>query len=311
MKIVPNFGSEKITADWGVTGSAYGNGEIEFTDDNLSPRKTGPIEVFSPFANAEEQPSKDDLLDGRTLGDLSDLRVLEGTPVDYTSLTLNNFNFHFDEMKVTFLINVETTGLLGRIIPDTDYFELVSINFASFIGNPTIGQHEDTDGLTAYFTIGDPDPPNVGEFPDQIMEPDPPSPILIDITKMKADEFKKLPVKELATIDSKDIEKIEDPNLKKMINEKMIQKATDYVKQAPSKIKQQASPGMIFEEDPILSSTVRILLPPNLQIRNGVSPDDVVCNEGLELIKRATNGKPVCVLESTAELLLERGWAVP
>ena len=68
---------------------------------------------------------------------------------------------------------------------------------------------------------------------------------------------------------------------------------------------------MAFEEDPILSSTVRILLPPNLQIRNGVSPDDVVCNEGLELIKRATNGKPVCVLESTAELLLERGWAVP
>jgi len=156
-------------------------------------------------------------------------------------------------------------------------------------------------------------PPDVATAPSstsQVALPEDDTPTT-DVSKMKADEFKKLPVKELATIDSKDIEKIEDPNLKKMINEKMIQKATDYVKQAPSKIKQQASPGMVFEEDPILSSTVRILLPPNLQIRNGVSPDDVVCNEGLELIKRTTNGKPVCVLESTAELLLERGWAVP
>lgn len=47
---------------------------------------------------------------------------------------------------------------------------------------------------------------------------------------------------------------------------------------------------------------------PLSQQRDGVSPDEVVCNEGLELIMK-NNGQATCVKPETKQKLVERGWS--
>lgn len=49
---------------------------------------------------------------------------------------------------------------------------------------------------------------------------------------------------------------------------------------------------------------------PIKQIEQGVSADQIRCNEGLELIKKLTDGSPACVRPQTAQKLVERGWGV-
>jgi len=49
--------------------------------------------------------------------------------------------------------------------------------------------------------------------------------------------------------------------------------------------------------------------PPLKQMKNVIKPETVVCNEGLQLIFKSTDGSPACVKPETAEKLIERGWA--
>ena len=49
--------------------------------------------------------------------------------------------------------------------------------------------------------------------------------------------------------------------------------------------------------------------PPQQQLKNGFLPQQVICKEGLELIFKSTDGSPACVKPTTAEKLIERGWA--
>ena len=51
-------------------------------------------------------------------------------------------------------------------------------------------------------------------------------------------------------------------------------------------------------------------IPPVKQMKAGISPHDITCNEGLDLIFKSHNGKPVCVKPFTASILMERGWAM-
>ena len=51
------------------------------------------------------------------------------------------------------------------------------------------------------------------------------------------------------------------------------------------------------------------VLSPLKQMQSGVSADAVLCNEGLELIFKASDGSAACVMPSTATKLMERGWA--
>ncbi len=48
---------------------------------------------------------------------------------------------------------------------------------------------------------------------------------------------------------------------------------------------------------------------PLKQIAQGTPPDEVICNEGLQLIMK-NNGSPACVKTTTAEKLIERGWGI-
>jgi len=48
---------------------------------------------------------------------------------------------------------------------------------------------------------------------------------------------------------------------------------------------------------------------PRKQVAQGISPEQIICKEGLELIFKVTNGFPACVKPETALKLIERGWA--
>jgi hypothetical protein len=45
------------------------------------------------------------------------------------------------------------------------------------------------------------------------------------------------------------------------------------------------------------------------QMKSGVAPNEVVCNEWLKLFMKNSNGKAVCLTKSTSEILIQRGWA--
>jgi len=64
----------------------------------------------------------------------------------------------------------------------------------------------------------------------------------------------------------------------------------------------------IKAEDP---STINIFVPhesPRAQMKQGIPADEVVCKEGLELIKKMRDGSAACVSEYAASKLVERGW---
>ncbi len=52
------------------------------------------------------------------------------------------------------------------------------------------------------------------------------------------------------------------------------------------------------------------ILSPLKQFKSGISAQQVECNAGFELIIKATNNSPACVLHSSAPVLINRGWAI-
>ena len=48
---------------------------------------------------------------------------------------------------------------------------------------------------------------------------------------------------------------------------------------------------------------------PLKQISSGVDPNSVICKEGFELVLKAVDNSPACVKPTTAEKLVQRGWA--
>lgn len=54
-----------------------------------------------------------------------------------------------------------------------------------------------------------------------------------------------------------------------------------------------------------------LYLPPKFQIERGMKADQIRCNEGLTLLKKASNDNPACVKPETLEKLRERGWTPP
>jgi hypothetical protein len=51
--------------------------------------------------------------------------------------------------------------------------------------------------------------------------------------------------------------------------------------------------------------------PPLMQIAQGIAPSDVKCREGLQLVLKSTNNMPACVKPTSAQRLMELGWAKP
>ncbi|HEU5221491.1 MAG TPA: hypothetical protein VFU58_05475 [Candidatus Nitrosotalea sp.] len=52
------------------------------------------------------------------------------------------------------------------------------------------------------------------------------------------------------------------------------------------------------------------ILSPLKQFKSGTSAQQVQCNVGFELIIKATDNSPACVLHSSVSVLINRGWAI-
>jgi len=63
------------------------------------------------------------------------------------------------------------------------------------------------------------------------------------------------------------------------------------------------SPDVYFDYELLIMSQ-----PSPKKQMNSIIPRDVICNEGLELFMKNSNGDAVCLMESTAIVLLQRGW---
>lgn len=50
---------------------------------------------------------------------------------------------------------------------------------------------------------------------------------------------------------------------------------------------------------------------PYSQLQNGILKENIICNDGRELIFKLTNNMPACVFPHSIEKLIERGWAKP
>lgn len=48
---------------------------------------------------------------------------------------------------------------------------------------------------------------------------------------------------------------------------------------------------------------------PRKQMKSGILASEVECNEGFDLLMKVSNGRAVCLTESTVKILVERGWA--
>jgi len=59
------------------------------------------------------------------------------------------------------------------------------------------------------------------------------------------------------------------------------------------------------------SSVIEIISSPKQQLKNNIAPTDISCKIDLVLIFKASDKSPACVKSTSAEKLIERGWAVP
>ena len=77
------------------------------------------------------------------------------------------------------------------------------------------------------------------------------------------------------------------------------------IKVPASTILQQGIPG----QERYGFKLTKLFIAPYAQLLAGVSAEDVACNEGFELIQKISTGKSVCVISSSVDKLVERGWA--
>lgn len=55
--------------------------------------------------------------------------------------------------------------------------------------------------------------------------------------------------------------------------------------------------------------TVEEVASPLQQLKSGVDPHEIQCGDGLQLVFKASNFRPMCIKESSHAVLLQRGWA--
>ncbi|HJT10149.1 MAG TPA: hypothetical protein VJ771_05135 [Candidatus Nitrosotalea sp.] len=59
----------------------------------------------------------------------------------------------------------------------------------------------------------------------------------------------------------------------------------------------------------ISNQSSAVIKSPLEQFRSGTAAKDVVCNDGFQLVIKTSDGSPACLNASTAQKLVERGWA--
>ena len=65
----------------------------------------------------------------------------------------------------------------------------------------------------------------------------------------------------------------------------------------------------IMEEEEVMEEEIiETILSPLKQIKEGISPENVVCKDGLELVLKIS-GQPACIQSTSVEKLIAWGWA--
>jgi hypothetical protein len=83
LKVDPDFGSDKITADWAATVSGEGSGEVTYTAASPSSFDLGPIQTtsFDSRPNATNE----------------------------VNLTIDNYKYHLTRQTLTLAANIQLT----------------------------------------------------------------------------------------------------------------------------------------------------------------------------------------------------------
>ena len=125
LKIDPDFGSDKITADWSANESGEGNGEVIYTAASPASFDFGPVKTHA----FDYHPNASNIVE----------------------LSLDNYKYHLTRQSVTISYNIQLT--VFRFHFDTSYRDLLSFELSDILGEPAIGQHEGTDGVTVKIPI--------------------------------------------------------------------------------------------------------------------------------------------------------------
>lgn len=72
--------------------------------------------------------------------------------------------------------------------------------------------------------------------------------------------------------------------------------------------KLEQAEGLVVSEESEEREEKYAELPPLQQVKSGVTPNEVVCDSGMELLIKNSNGSPACVKPATAERLIQLGW---
>jgi hypothetical protein len=124
LKLDPEIGSDKITANWQAADDASGKGIVTYLAASPTDYTIGPIEI-------------------QEVSDSDDAKA---------QLVLDNFKLHLNRQTITVGANIQLS-FLGIGFFKTGYFDLLRIDLTKVLGEPAIGQHKGTDGLTAFIPI--------------------------------------------------------------------------------------------------------------------------------------------------------------
>jgi hypothetical protein len=126
IKIDPDFGSDKITADWTATQSGQGSGGVTYTGASPSSFDIGPVQTKA-FVN---QPGAN----------------------NNVTLSIDNYKYYLTKQTLTLAANLQLKLFSFRLI-NTSYVDFLSIELSDILGEPAIGQHEGTDGVRVELPI--------------------------------------------------------------------------------------------------------------------------------------------------------------
>lgn len=65
---------------------------------------------------------------------------------------------------------------------------------------------------------------------------------------------------------------------------------------------------VLNDEEEMMEDEIPAVLSPLKQIKEGITPENVVCKEGLELVLKIS-GQPACIQSTSVEKLIAWGWA--
>jgi hypothetical protein len=126
LKVNPDFGSDKITADWSATQSGAGNGEITYISASPASFDIAPVQT----SGFDTHPSA----------------------LNKVKLTIDNYKYYLTRQTLTLAANIQLS-LLGYPLKNTEYYDLLNFDLTEIFGEPAIGQHEGTSGVTLQIPI--------------------------------------------------------------------------------------------------------------------------------------------------------------